>query len=100
MRFVNLTPHTINLNSGESYPSEGICRVSSEHSDFDKNNTCTIKYGTIEGLPEPQDDVLYIVSAIVFQATDRRDVVCPASGHPNVIRREGQIASIPGFLKK
>lgn len=51
VEFVNLTPHTITLNSGISYPSQGIARVSNSFTDFDANNICTVVYGDVTGLP-------------------------------------------------
>ncbi len=34
MNFINLTPHTITLNDGTSYPSQGVCRVSNTFTNF------------------------------------------------------------------
>lgn len=101
MKFVNLTPHTINLNGGAAYPSDGVCRVSATHSEFDANGVCSVTYGEVEGLPAPQDGVLYIVSAMVAEAVpNRHDLVVPATGHPECIRENGRIVSVPGFVRK
>lgn len=101
-KFVNLTPHTIVLNDGTSYPSVGVARVSNNFSDFDDDNICSVSYGDIIGLPEPKDNTYYIVSALVLnaaKAVGRTDVVAPATGHPDAIRKDGFIVSVPGFVR-
>ena len=104
MTFVNLTPHAISLNDGTVFPSQGIARVSNSFTDFDDNMVCSVTYGDVEGLPEPQEGVTYVVSALVLSAvkavSDRTDVVAPATGHPQCVRNEkGQIVSVPGFVR-
>lgn len=100
-KFINLTPHIINLNDGRSFPSEGCARVASSHSAFDADGVCSVSYGEVEGLPEERDGVLLIVSAMVAEASkDRRDLVVPATGHPECIRENGRIVSVPGFVRK
>lgn len=102
MTFINCTPHTINLNNGESFDSKFIARVSSNHSEF-VNGICSQEFGDILGLPEPQEGVLFIVSAIVLSAvklSGRNDCVAPATGHSDTIRNDkGHIISVPGFIK-
>lgn len=105
MTFVNLTPHALNLNDGTVLPSQGIARVSSSFTDFDDNMVCNVTYGNVNGLPEPQEGVTYVVSAMVLSAlkavsSNRTDVVAPATGHPQCVRNEmGQIISVPGFVR-
>lgn len=100
--FINLTPHAIALNSGVSYPSVGVARVSNTFTDFDANGVCDVRYGDIVGLPAPVDGTLYIVSAMVLnaaKAAGRMDCVAPATGHPSVVRDDkGLIVSVPGFV--
>ena len=79
-------------------------------------------YGEVEGLPEydwqsrayrPDSDydvseytgARYIVSAMVAAAimadtaaTTRRDLLVPATGHPDCERRNGQVYAVPGFI--
>lgn len=86
--FKNYTPHPIKLNNGKVFASEGIARVSASFSSFDDNNVCTQEFGEVTGLPEPSNDTLYIVSALVLtavKAIGRTDCVAPATGHPNFI---------------
>lgn len=104
--FVNLTPHAINLNNGTKFqPSGLIARVSAGYSDFDDDLICRQSYGDITGIPEQQDNVLFIVSALVLSAVkinypNRDDFVAPATGHPDCKRNEaGQIVSVPGFVR-
>ena len=99
-KFRNFTPHSIVLNSGVTFTSEGIARVSNSFTTFDEDGICEVKYGEVEGLPEPEDDTLLIVSAMVLSASNRKDLVAPATGHPECVRNDkGQIVSVPGFVK-
>ena len=101
MNFVNLTPHAIILNDGTVFqPSGNVARVSATFTDFE-NGICRQKFGDVTGLPDPQEGTMFIVSALVLAATDRDDVVAPATGHPQCVRNDkGQIMSVPGFIGK
>jgi hypothetical protein len=100
-QFINLTPHTINITNGAAYAASGVvARVANAHTPFDENGVASIEWGEVTGLPAPKEDgVIYIVSVLVAQAAKRPDVVSPASGHPNVVRNNGQIISVPGFVR-
>ena len=101
IKFINCTPHIIRLNDGTEYePSGNVARVSSYHSDFEYNQICRVVYGEVEGLPEPQENTIYIVSLLVLNACDRTDIVAPATSHPDVVRVDGQVYSVPGFVGK
>jgi len=98
--FVNLTPHAIVLNSGTTFaPSGKVARVSSSHTTFDSDGICSVTFGDVTDLPDPVPGTFYIVSALVAAAAKRADVVSPASGHPDVVRSNGQIVSVPGFVQ-
>ena len=101
--FRNFTPHAITLNNGREFASEGLARVSATFSSFDENGVCSQQFGDVTGLPEPADNTLYIVSALVLtaaKAQGRTDCVAPATGHPECIRDEkGFIKSVPGFVR-
>lgn len=100
--FINLTPHSIKLNDGREFPSEGVARVTDTYTEFDEAGICFVSHGEINGLPAPREGVRYIVSAMVLTAAKekgRNDVVAPATGHPNCVRRDGFIVSVPGFVK-
>ena len=53
MKFINLTPHTITLNDGTSFPTEGNASVADIYTKFNANDICKVKQGAIENLPEP-----------------------------------------------
>lgn len=103
MNFKNFTPHTITLNDGTTFASEGLARVSSTFSSFDANGVCEQQFGEVTGLPESENGTMFIVSAIVLTAAKskgRNDCVAPATGHPECVRDEkGFIVSVPGFVK-
>ena len=86
MPFVNLTPHEINeVDSGTVLPSSGVARVRQCSKNVRKVEGIQIfrsEYeGSIQGLPEPQEGVIYIVSALTLNAVpaDRDDVVAPGN---------------------
>ena len=59
-------------------------------------------YGPVEGLPEPEEGVFYIVSGLVLQhCRGRADVVAPATGpsHGAVRDDEGRIKGVTRFLR-
>lgn len=101
MKFINLTPHTITLNDGTSFPTEGNARVADIYTKFNANGICKVKHGEIENLREPEANTTFIVSAMVLAAAKekgREDVVAPATGHPECKRENGFIVSVPGFV--
>ena len=103
VKFINLTGHTINLNDGREFPSEGMARVSATFTSFDSNGICRQEFGEVTGLPEPAEGVRLIVSALVLsaaKAAGRTDCVAPATGHPDCKRSEDRkiILSVPGFV--
>jgi hypothetical protein len=129
MKLVNLTPHTVAIETPEgrlTLSSEGLARVSMKttpdstvevetivaidrrFNGVDYTEPCTqyntvafnrpIEYGPVEGLPEPVEGALYIVSMLVAQRAMRSDVVSPDSG-PSAIRfkdgpNKGQIEAV------
>ena len=99
--FINLTPHAVRLNNGTEFPASGtIARVTSSFTDFDSDGVATVVFGEVQNLPEPAENTLYIVSALVLSASKRADLVAPATGHPEAVRNEkGQIISVPGFVR-
>uniref|UniRef100_A0AAU8MKG8 Uncharacterized protein n=1 Tax=Geladintestivirus 1 TaxID=3233133 RepID=A0AAU8MKG8_9CAUD len=101
-KFINLTPHTITLNDGTTYESCGVARVKTQFTHFNIHNISHVMYGDIEGLPEPKTGIAYVVSAMVLDAAKkagRTDCVAPATGHPDTIRKDGFIVSVPGFVQ-
>lgn len=98
MEFINLTPHIIVLNDGREFPSAGIARVANSFTEI-VDDICHVEYGEVEGLPEPKTNTMYIVSQMVLNASNRTDLVAPATGHPDCVRENGFIKSVPGFVR-
>lgn len=86
MQFINLTSHDINeVTTGLTIPASGrIARVKLSTTKVAEHQQVPIyssTFGDIEGLPEPQANVIYVVSALALHAVpaDRLDVVSPGS---------------------
>lgn len=104
-KIVNLTPHDIVITDGPTFPPSGtVARVSVQQVDAGTIagipvNTQT--FGDIVGLPAPQQDTVFVVSAMVLNAAKaqgRTDVVAPDTA--NAVRNaDGHIVSVPGFIK-
>jgi hypothetical protein len=118
---INCTPHAITLvsdhnvafdpksrsyklNEGEEVvikatipPSGEVARCSmTEQIVGEVNGTPLVKntYGQIEGLPEPQPDTFYVVSALVATAAKRPDLLIPS----RMVRdNEGKILGCTAF---
>ena len=107
MKIINCTPHPIVINCNEETttfePSGIIPRVQTDHkeaSNIGEFNCVVPVRGAVEGLPEPQKETFYIVAGMVFDATDREDVIAPDTG-PTAIRNEkGHIKAVTRFLRK
>jgi len=105
-KLVNLTPHTVNifLRDGRqiSLPSQGIARVKELVEDVGELEVDGVTIplrrkfleAVIEGLPEPEEGVIYIVSYLAAEVAwklGREDVV--ATGDP-VRDHEGRIIGV------
>ena len=83
MKIVNLKPHTIKIINSEirEIPSSGTVRISEVSvpvGEIDGILLVKKTYGRAEGLPEPQPDTIYIVSAMVRAAyPERTDLASP-----------------------
>lgn len=100
---VNLTPHTIVFRIGdrqiEVAPSGLIARVEDQKPRLECATTQGIPCvsfgrGAVVGIPEPVYNTLYIVSGLVFDSTDRQDVVAPDTGKTAVRNINGQIEAV------
>ena len=79
MKYINLTPHVINLIGVGELPSSGLARVKDTLTGDGMLKIRT--YGAIEGLPEAKDNTIYIVSSMVMSQAvkqGRTDVYAPA----------------------
>lgn len=80
--FLNLTPHAVRIVDGPSFPPSGtvarcaaISTPAGEHGGVSLVRTV---FGDVEGLPDPTEGTMFIVSALVRTAVPHRtDVVSP-----------------------
>jgi hypothetical protein len=100
MQFVNLTPHTIGLAQADgsilTITSSGLARVASTDEVVGSVGGLPLvrtTYGEVTGLGPVTDGVVYIVSAMVLDRTERTDVVAPDTG-PTAIRKDGQVVAV------
>lgn len=90
MKIRNFTPHQINIEGREPIASEGIARcteISKTVDNFDGIDIIEKKFGELIDLPEPEKDVIYVVSIITAtaaKALGRNDCYIPGE----VIRDE------------
>ena len=98
--FVNLTPHTVNLSSGQTFaPSGQVARVASTETkvaEVEGVSLLTASFGEVTDLPEPREGTFFVVSGMVRAACpDRKDLASP--GRP--VRNEaGQVVGCEAFL--
>ena len=103
MEFINLTSHTINeVTSGQSYLASGIiARISTSKIKVAEHDGVPIyetTMGAVEGLPEPKEGVMYIISGLALGAVENRnDVVSPGNLQRN---QQGQPIGCLGFRSK
>lgn len=116
MKFVNLTPNTLNIEGIGQLPPSGItARVSYERTPGTPIKTTTglvrviqQDYGPVQNIPDPQEGTVYIVSAVVLSAIlagddtkmrNRlgRDVFAPDTG-PDAVRSHGQVTMVRGLV--
>ena len=103
MKFINLTQHdlTIVLENGDGLvlPASGeVARVTFSTQQVDEVDGIpiykTIYEPEVTGLPEPQDNVIYIASSMAAQTAKRHDVLAPTK----LIRgNDGQVIAAGGF---
>lgn len=107
MTFINLTPHTLNLFNAQGEvltlpPSGNVARVAETRTpagEIDGIPVDTVGFGEVTGLPDPQEGVTFIVSALVAGAVPfvRTDVVSP--GAP-VRDEQGNIIGAKGLSRR
>jgi hypothetical protein len=88
MTIMNLTPHSISFVDADANviltveASGQLARVSAKTvmtgETFNGIPVTKTEYGTVEGLPEPQEGIIYVVSSLVAaRVPDRGDVFIP-----------------------
>lgn len=105
MKFINLTPHEINIYSGEelvkTVPASGtVARCSQREEVLGKIDGIFITkqvFGAVQGVPDREEGVAYIVSRIVADAlTFRDDLFIPG---PMVRDENGRVIGCQGLSK-
>ncbi len=114
-QIVNLTPHAITVRGrdGETTfpPSGEVARVTSNSTE---QKDCLVTRpegvlrvpvvyqapGTVEGLPGPKVDTIFLVSAVVLSACQgRRDVFAPDTSPTGAVRDDqGRIIAVRGLV--
>ena len=110
LKFINYTKEDVVVKStlglvSTFTPSGKVAKVKEvwDHNFISDYNRTTPAKGwhTEVELPEPQEDVYYILTkgvAMVATLQGRTDVVYTADGHPDTVRDEdGNILSVPGL---
>lgn len=100
MKFINLTPHNIEIEGLGSFPPSGkVARVRATEKETKFDGLLCVQKGPfveVENLPGPKDGVIYIVSGFVREALGemRPDVVAPDTGPTAQRNKKGQISFV------
>lgn len=111
-QLINLTPHPLVLlcvTGTQRVPQSGnIARVRHEQVALDSVSDIPVYatvYKEIEGLPEPQEGVTYIVSSLIQHALrqhgiTRDDVLSPGTGpNDSAVKEAGRIVAVTRLVK-
>jgi hypothetical protein len=109
VKIINCTPHPVvwvdkNGNKTAFQPSGNVPRLETVTQKAGWVGEIPIvrnTLGEVAGLPDPMDDVVYIVSFLVAQACpDRADLVAPDTTPDSVVRDEnGRIVGVKRFQR-
>jgi len=104
MEFLNLTPHPVHIILDDRViviePSGTVARLKMTQEEMGELSGIPIVktyLDDVEGLPEPHEGVIYIVSSLVCQALagKRNDIVAPDTSPNGAIRdEEGNIIGV------
>lgn len=99
MAFVNLTPHAIVIGSLTIPASGVVARCAAKTSPAGEVDGVTLvrtEFGAVENLPDPEDGVVFVVSALVRAAVpSRTDVASPG----DLVRNEaGQVVGCKNLV--
>ena len=100
---INCTPHAVKVGDTTICPSGIIPRVSTiemEATSIDGFLTVTQSKGKVENLPAPKAGVFVLVSGMVFQASDRSDLIAPDTGKTAIRNDKGQIIAVTRLIRK
>jgi len=103
----NLTPHPIVVRGIEEetvFPPSGVIprvgTIETPSQAIEDIPTVTQAMGTVEGLPEAEEGIFLLVSAMVFNASDRRDLIAPDTGKGAIRDKKGRILAVTRFVRK
>lgn len=100
---VNCTPHPI-MAAGRTFAPSGIiprvATIEVPSEDLDGIPCVIQRMGEVERLPEPVANTWLIVSAMVFSASDRLDLIAPDTGKGAIRDEQGRILGVTRFLRK
>ena len=107
-RIINCTPHAITLEKRDGSmvtfePSGVIPRVDMVEVEAEDIGDCMCfskSSGGVFGLPVMIEGTFYIVSGMVFDASDRPDVIAPNTGNTAIRNNKGQIVAVRSFFRK
>jgi len=108
MEIINCTPHPIKVRNSDGSeitfePSGILPRVSTEEHEAEpiEGIACvTQSQGKVSGLPEMAEDTFFIVSAMVFNASQRRDLIAPDTGKGAIRDEQGRILAVTRFIRR
>jgi len=70
-----------------------------DYLDFVNNRAIRKQLKGVVGLPRPKAGIVYVVSALVFNASDRKDLIAPDTGPESAVRNEkGHIIGVQRFI--
>lgn len=113
---INLNKHAVILSSSSEgdeavnivFPPSGmVASVSTKEVMAEDANglPCVrVEYGDIQGIPDPQEGVFYIVNMLILERSDRTDLIAPDTG-PSAIRftdgpQKGNVRAVTRFKRK
>jgi hypothetical protein len=105
--FVNKTPHSITVQTVDGTmtiePTFPPARVGQDYLPAGEVDGIPVQqsvFGEVENLPEPEEGVVIIVSAMVAQqCVNRTDVVAPDTGASAIRDEAGRIVAVRGFVR-
>jgi hypothetical protein len=104
---INCTPHSIIIKVGEKelvFPPSGIiprvATIEVPAEGIDGIPCVTQRLGEVQGLPDPEPGTFFLVSSLVFQASEREDLVAPDTGKTCIRDEQGRIVAVTRLIRK
>lgn len=97
---MNLTPHVVNVGLRKFEPSGIVARLAETNEEVGKIDGISIikqVRGEIMGLEPPLENVYYIVSRVIFDASDRKDLLAVGE---TIRDKEGKIIGCKNLVIK